>query len=185
VLRWLKVAFPDAALTACDLDTDAVEYCAKQWSAQAVSSSRQPDEVALPGQYDLIWCGSLLTHLGKADWAGWLELFESALVPGGLLVFTTHGMRVAERLREGKPYMLDEEAISRLLKEYDATGFGFQEYADSAGYGVSLAAPSCVCNLVAQFSTLQIAHLHERGWAQHQDVFACVKSQVPTQKEAE
>ncbi len=174
VLRWLRVAFPNATVTACDIDAEAVEFCASTFGAEAVTSSKRLDEVALPTQYDLIWCGSLLTHLGETDWTRGLALFANALKPGGLLVFTTHGRWVAKRLGTENPYMLAEQAIARLLAQYEAEGFGFQPYAHADAYGVSVCTPSWVCERLRQFPTLEIVHLHERGWSQHQDVFACV-----------
>src|SRR5262245_10124406 len=36
VLRYLKAAFPDAALTACDLSRDGVDFCAATFGARAV-----------------------------------------------------------------------------------------------------------------------------------------------------
>jgi SAM-dependent methyltransferase len=177
VLRWLRVAFPNAVVTACDIDGEAVEFCAGTFKAHPVPSASRLDEVILPHNYDLIWCGSLLTHLGEADWMRGLGLFARSLKPGGLLVFTTHGQRVAERLRAGNPYMLDANAISRLLTQYGSAGFGFQTYAHADAYGVSVCTPGWVCERLQQFPALQIVHLHERGWAQHQDVFACVRTE--------
>ena len=42
VLRVLKAVFPDARLTACDLDRDAVDFCARTFGATPVYSHTDP-----------------------------------------------------------------------------------------------------------------------------------------------
>src|SRR3954447_17954814 len=39
VLRFIRAAFPDAELTACDVDRDAVSFCARTFGAQPVYSN--------------------------------------------------------------------------------------------------------------------------------------------------
>jgi hypothetical protein len=58
----LSAASPDAAITACDLDHEAVEFCARTFSARPAFSRELPEQIALPERFDLIWVGSLLTH---------------------------------------------------------------------------------------------------------------------------
>src|SRR5436309_14349941 len=70
VLRTLKAAFPRARLTACDIDHDAVDFCAETFGAEPIYSDEDPRAIELPGQYDLIWCGSLFTHLDAPRRAG-------------------------------------------------------------------------------------------------------------------
>jgi SAM-dependent methyltransferase len=99
VLRVLRAAFPDANLTACDLDRDGVDFCANVLGAKPVYSRSAPDEVELDGGFDLIWCGSLFTHLDARRWPAFFDLLGQALSPGGLLVLTTHGRHPPHVLR--------------------------------------------------------------------------------------
>ncbi len=100
VLRWIKAEFPDARLGAGDIDHDGVDFCAATFGATPVYGREDPADVEIDAPYELIWCGSLFTHLPPERWEGFLALFERALVPEGLLVFTTHGRRIAERIRD-------------------------------------------------------------------------------------
>jgi SAM-dependent methyltransferase len=63
VLRHIRVAFPAARITACDLDRDGVDFCVREFGVNGVYSSSKPAEIPIGDQFDLIWCGSLLTHL--------------------------------------------------------------------------------------------------------------------------
>ena len=100
VLRWIKAEFPDARLGAGDIDHDGVDFCAATFGATPVYGHEDPADIEIDSPYELIWCGSLFTHLPPERWEGFLALFERALAPEGLLVFTTHGRRIAERIRD-------------------------------------------------------------------------------------
>jgi SAM-dependent methyltransferase len=167
ILRMLKAAFPEAELTACDIDRDAVDFCAATFGAMPVYSVENPDELQFGESFDLIWCGSLLTHLDRGWWEGFLALFERALAPGGVLVFTTHGRHVANRLRKRNlkhGLGLTEETTESLLSAYERNDFGFTEYAAQTGYGISLASPAWICGLLAKRPSLRLVTFTERGF---------------------
>src|SRR6185436_1772186 len=63
VLRWIKAEFPAARLGACDIDRDGVDFCAATFGASPVYGREDPAEVEIDDPYDLIWSGSLFTHL--------------------------------------------------------------------------------------------------------------------------
>jgi SAM-dependent methyltransferase len=175
VLRWLQVAFPGAEITACDLDRDGVDFCAETFGATPVYSEPNPQELELPGSFDLIWVGSLLTHLDASRWHGWLDLFESALAEDGLLVFTTHGRGVADRTRRGDvPWPLDAAFNQRLLAGYDEFGFGYQNYPHDPDYGLSLSSPSWVCSQIEGRPELRLLTYGELAWNGWQDIVSCV-----------
>ena len=180
-LRFLKNAFRGARLTACDLDADGVEFCARTFGATPVVSRPDIREVQFPGKYDLIWCGSLLTHIRAEQVAEFLAAFESLLVPGGIVVFTTHGRWIADRLRRGTLNVgLPEAEIPCLLEDYDATGFGYRDYPKSPGYGVSLSSPSWICAQLEKRPLLRQVMFQERGWFYHQDAIGCVRIEEGT-----
>lgn len=174
VLRFLKARYPGASLAACDLDEHAVAFCAKRFGAQGVRSSADLASLDLPGPFDLVWCGSLVTHLDADASAALLALFARSLAPEGVAVVTTHGALVADRLRSGSDtYQLDPEAARAAVESFDATGFGYAGYPWSAGYGVSISSPDWIARAAAE-AGLRVTHVAERGWDDHQDVVALV-----------
>jgi SAM-dependent methyltransferase len=144
VTRVLKAAFPDARLSACDIETDAIEFCARVFDATPIQGRVDPSTIELAGPYDLIWCGSLLTHVDSDRWPGFLRLFESALKPDGVAVFTVHGRKVIRNFQGGATYGLDDESRAGLLADFEATGFGYRHYWGREDYGISLSAPGWV-----------------------------------------
>ena len=80
------------SLTGCDVDAPSVEWC-----QQHLRRSRCFVNEALPplplgdGSLDLIWCGSVFTHLDEDRQDQWLAELHRILVPGGILLASVHG----------------------------------------------------------------------------------------------
>lgn len=175
ILRVFKAAFPQARLAACDIDHDAVDFCAKALGAKPVYSYEQPERIDAGERFDLVWAGSVLTHLPGERWSAFLELFQSMLEPGGVLVFTTAGRTVAEKMRAGEHLGLSQDQVRRLLDDYGRTGFGYHDYPDWPGYGLARSTPEWVCRRLERHPGLRLVCFTERGWGERQDVVACVK----------
>jgi SAM-dependent methyltransferase len=179
VLRWLKAAYPEAQLTACDLLTDGVDFCAESFGATPVYSSPFPEAVTFPGRYDLIFVGSLLTHVDVHHWDHLIALWHTLLAPDGLLVVTTHGEFVAERMRAGHLYGYPAAGIARALRAYGHAGFAFlEEPPANIDYGITLARPEWTLSRLLRHSDFRVVMSGEALWDRHQDVTAVVKRPV-------
>jgi SAM-dependent methyltransferase len=177
VTRHLKAAFPQAQITVADLERDAVDFCAKTFAAVPVYSSNDTRQIDIQGGFDLIWCGSLLTHFDAAQCLEFLTFFRKLLAPRGILVFTMHGRLSANWLRTGTClYSLEAAKIPGLVKSYDATGFGYLDYPNAKGYGISLAAPAWTISHLQTMSDMNLLAYTEMGWDSHQDVIACMRN---------
>ena len=177
VLRYLRAEFPEAAITASDLYVAGLEFCAEAFSARPVPAQLNIDDYELEGPFDLIWVGSLFTHLGSDDWDRLLAMFQETLSPGGVLVFTVYGRNIVRELREGREKLgLKEEHVEEIVREYDETGFGFfPDYNPEVNHGDALASRSWVCSKLDRFPQLQLVLYNEAAWLA-QDVIACVKA---------
>jgi len=178
VLRHLRARFPNASITACDLNRDAVDFCATTFGAKGIYSRENIHETSIDDKFDLIWCGSLFTHLDKSQWSAFLEFFLNHLEEGGLLIFTTHGRYVVRRLHQREEdYHLDELQVSVLLDEYKRMGFGYMDYPSTTDYGISISAPSWVLSVIQRHPPLRIVSFDERGWDRHHDVVVCARDE--------
>jgi SAM-dependent methyltransferase len=176
VLRYVKAAFPEAEITACDLVWDAVDYCASVFGAIPVYSKQEPRQIKLGGGFDLIWCGSLLTHLDENGSADFLRLFNSLLSENGILVFTLHGLSCVYAVREGYfSYNLDESQKNQLHKRFSRRGYWYTNYPGKKNYGVSFTAPSWVAKQFFQLPDFRLLTYTEMGWDNHQDVVSCIR----------
>jgi SAM-dependent methyltransferase len=176
VLRHLQAAFPAAKLTACDIEREGVDFCAQTFGAIPAYSSLSPGEIQLSGGYDLIWVGSLLTHVNAAISREFLRLFHANLRPGGLLVFTLHGRNVAERMAANPAfYGVEAGAAETALKDYREGGFGYASYPTTMvnvgdNYGISLASPCWAYNELQTLPQTRLVNYSEVAWDAHQDV---------------
>jgi SAM-dependent methyltransferase len=176
VLRFLVRRFPRAAFTACDLDRDGVDFCAQTFGATPVYSIEDLDALSFDAPFDLIWCGSLVTHLNENATRALFRLFARHLAPGGLLIFTAHGDFVARRMPKGEfDYMLTGEQIEAITARYTRTGFGYADYAGQQSYGVSLTAPAWIRAQLAAVGGLREVYFRERVWDDHHDVYGYVR----------
>jgi SAM-dependent methyltransferase len=179
VARMLRAAFPEAGLTVCDIDRDGVDFCAAQFDAEPVYSHEDIRRVIMMRSFDLIWCGSLFTHLDRDRWLPFLEFFSDHLNPDGVLVFTTHGRQPIHWMVDGFfDYGLTKHEQHALMQGYATGGFGFVTPANQA-FGISLSSTAFVCSEVDRLPTLKIIGLHEAGWAGHQDVVSCMRLRTP------
>jgi len=175
VLRMLRAYFPDSRIVACDLDKNGVDFCHKTFNAIPVYSEKKTDQISIKEKFDLIWCGSLFTHLNIDDMQDFLLFFESILSSQGILVFTTHGRRSIDLIKKGKDYGLDSKKLTKLVEDFENNGFGFQQYEGQEDYGISESSPMYVLSRLQRLTSLRLLAYTEWGWDNHQDVISCIK----------
>ncbi len=83
VLRFLRARFPDAEIVASDVKRGGVRFCRRHLGATGHRSGADLDQVEFGRRFDLIFCGSLATHLNERDVGALLALCERSLTPGG------------------------------------------------------------------------------------------------------
>ncbi len=175
VLRWLCAAFPQAQIVAADANAKAVAAVRQLFDVTSFTLDLSLKE-NIGSNFDLIWVGSLATHLPEDSLVALLGRLNSLLSSNGLLVVTMHGSYVADRIaRAEKTYGLDPDGRMSLISAYQNNGYGFSAYPKQQSYGIA------VCTASKLMSLLESARIHpilyqERGWARHQDCVAGVKT---------
>lgn len=177
VLRWLRAQHGYATITACDLDRDGVDFCATQFGARPVYS--QPDLRQLPfdNQFDLIWVGSLVTHLPQPRWLTTLDCLVRWVRAYGVIVFTTQGRTVSSLLARGRRNIAETIDKPALLEEYARTGFAYQRYFESNAeedYGLALTSPEWLMRTLQRYPDIIMRAYLEEAWGM-QDVVILYK----------
>jgi SAM-dependent methyltransferase len=175
VTRWLKAAYPEASLACCDLRPQDVEFCHEVFGAEAWLSCRDIEACEFRGPYDLIWMGSVLTHLSEAGSTRLIERAMAALNPKGLLVATTSGRSIRAVQDREKAYLQGDEWPT-VQRGYDEAGYGYVDYPPyegfEPGYGISLSSPAWVTKLATAVPGRRLVMISETAWDGTQDVFA-------------
>ena len=176
VLRHLVRRIPPARVTACDVDPQAIRFCRVEFGVRALRSRRDLRQLRLPATYDLVFVGSLLTHLDPADAVVLLDLLAAGLTPGGQLIFTTQGASCLEHLDWYGAYFAGASATYRARVGRD--GVCFLPYPRRSAYGITIHAREYVETLLARryAPRLRLVRFAERGWDAHQDVWSVQRS---------
>ncbi len=166
VTRHLVKFFPDSQVFVSEKDKAKQHFCESMFGAQGLDLpldfSGEPTR-----QFDLIFVGSLLTHLNERLSINALRYLLKSLSEGGLLIMTTHG-RHATTLAAGSG-QLEQKTLHQFMRN----GFG---YDGGSTYGNSRMAPSWVLRTFESMPDARVLGHKERGWARHQDVFVIEKA---------
>lgn len=170
VARHLRAAFPQAEMFFCDLDAEGIAFCTATFGGTAILSAPDLSSVELPNDIDLIWVGSLFTHIDRVRAERWLAYLSAHLSADGVLVATFHGPWSIEKHKQHA--FINDKAWSSILDQFDRTGFGYAPYTEYnlGDYGVSLCRPSAVVEMVDRIEKVRLIGYMERGWGDNHDV---------------
>ena len=93
--RHLVKALGADRVVVSDVVPSAVEFSKNTFGVDGFLSASVPEQVQWPQRYALVFVLSLFSHLPRSTWSRWLKVLYEAVAPGGLLVFSTHGVKAA------------------------------------------------------------------------------------------
>ena len=177
VTRHLRAFCPDAEIWVCDIRNDHLSFCAERFGARTKTSHEDLTAVGFDGEFDLIFCGSLLTHVTESDTQAALSLIARSLSPTGIALVTFHGRHSSHVQRNRWKYLDDD--LFRIAEDAAVrSGFGFVQYpkeerarlGTSERYGISLIRPRWLIGQLELNPGVRILGYAERAWDDHQDV---------------
>ena len=163
IARFLRASYPDANITFCDIESDAVDFCSSEFDGNSLYSSPDLCDLEFPNKFDLIWVGSLFTHVDYARTERWIKYLCGALSPDGVLVATFHGAWALEFQK--KHPMIDNDLWQKILNGYRNDGYGYASYRNRGmkDYGISLARPSKITAIVKKLMGVRLPSNAEMG----------------------
>lgn len=177
VLRFLQAVFPGAEITGADRDLMALGFCQSRFDIQTFSPSIKNKTAEFEKKYDLIWCGSLITHLPQDEISTLLEFFYESLEPGGLCIFSTHGDLIAEVIKnKPRTYRLSNNQGLRIYDDYKNSGYGFGSYGKDPNYGISVVSPEKMTLIASGIGNWSPVYCKPRMWDNHHDIYAYRKN---------
>jgi SAM-dependent methyltransferase len=172
VTRWLCAAFPEAEISVTDLRETDLEFCAKNFRVTPWPSGTEIDALQAPDRYDLIWAGSVLTHLPAAKSLNLLNKLIGWTRPGGLLVVSLHGRTAIDIRRRNVWAYLHDSGWQTIENEHRRIGYGYADYENQTGYGIAVVSLDWIAKWVMDMSSVRLVLLTERAWDNHHDVLA-------------
>ena len=174
----LRAFLPEARIVASDL-YDYHRISAQTFQIDCLLSKVNIREIEFGEKFDLIFCGSLLTHLPEALFSDTIELIGRSLSDSGIAVITLQG-RFSDHLQATRPnFYIPDQYYEVAAESVRRTGFGYVDYTHNVlqglfdkeeGYGIALVRPHWVLRLLEPRTDLRLLGYIERGWDSHQDV---------------
>lgn len=177
VTRWLRAHWPEAQLAATDLRAADLEFCAAEFGCTTFLSGTDIAALGAPGTYDLIWAGSVLTHLDRTGAEALLEKLLSWTRPGGLVVASVHGRSCIPRAAEFKHYGLERAHWYAMVHAFEkGADYVYADYdMHKPGYGISVVRAGWVAGLAERLPGTRLLLHGERLWDDHHDVVALLR----------
>lgn len=175
--RHLRAAFPNAEIFFCEIDHEAADFCASTFAGTPFYSEPDLTRVKLPANLDVIWIGSLFTHLDERRTTKWLSYLAEHLSEHGIIVATFHGRYTLE-LAKVFHGVTGNADWSQVVAGREENGFGFANYPNNYGvdgYGVSVAKASKIMDIAEGIPGTRTLAYTERGWANNHDVLVLGK----------
>ena len=173
VTRHLVKFFPDSEISASDIEREKQAFVVSRYGARPVDCP--PNfTTPLPEKYDLIFVGSLFTHLDAGLFERALDFFLDGLSSQGILVMTLHGRYTATALSAGRAH----PRMMRTVDMFRRAGFSYVEQERTrygVSYGTSFSAPSWVVSLIERRAHATLLAYKERAWDNHQDALLLQK----------
>ncbi|HKA29582.1 MAG TPA: class I SAM-dependent methyltransferase [Candidatus Binatia bacterium] len=172
VTRWLVRALGPERVIAADLDRQAIRFCSHAFGISTVRSPCDPARVANRDSYDVVFVGSLLTHLPVSGCAAALRALRGIVRPDGILILSTQGESCLAHLDWYGPEFV--AAADEFRTGVRRDGAAFVPYRGRRDYGITILTPRAVEALVEQDAepALRLVRFVERGWDRHQDVWS-------------
>lgn len=92
VARFLPALFPGVTLSVSDIKPESVVFCKTQLLLHGFDHSANASEANIEDTYDVIFAGSVFTHLPRSSAEDWLDVLSEATNPGGTLIFSIHNI---------------------------------------------------------------------------------------------
>ncbi|MDP1818747.1 MAG: class I SAM-dependent methyltransferase [Acidimicrobiales bacterium] len=173
VLRHLVDLVP-AAWTACDLDASGVRFCSRAFAATPVRSRIPLSAVTFPATYDVVWMGSLVTHLGEAALDDLWATLGACTAPTAIVAMSVLRPAMAVHLEMFGPGM--QQHLGDVERRLEAAGVAYVPYPHYArgDYGVTFHDPDRLPAQVAAAGGRTVELMaHEVGaWQGMQDYVA-------------
>jgi SAM-dependent methyltransferase len=90
VARYLSVLPEVQRLVGIDIDGEHIAWCRRHLAGDFDATPAQPPTRLLSASFDVVYAGSVFTHLDDGRQRAWLREIHRLLTPGGLLIASTH-----------------------------------------------------------------------------------------------
>ena len=164
VTRFLVQDVPAERVWCFDVDETAVRFCSKEFGVNPLF--RYSEGL----HFDVVYAISVVTHLDEPEIERFIGGASNWLNPGGILLFTFHGDRAVDVMRD--PASPSHVHLGGIESDLVTQGFAFRPYEKSTDCGTTWHRPDYLRELVRSTSGsgLEEVLFTPAGLDNHQDV---------------
>ncbi|MDP3173287.1 MAG: class I SAM-dependent methyltransferase [Phenylobacterium sp.] len=157
--RILIQKLPRDRIWVSDIYAEAVDWQAQTFGVNAFASSPDPALLDHAGGHDLVFVGSMFSHLPAGLFHDWLAKLYGFLGPRGVLAFSVH-----------------DEALLPAGESMDATGLRYFRASESGSldadiYGMSYVTEAFVADAIARVAPGVASRRFPKGLYENQDLY--------------
>lgn len=90
--------YPALCVSGCDVDAAAIAWCRGRFPAMRFKTTTEwPPCDGAAASFDIVWCGSVFTHIDESHQDAWLQELRRLLRSNGALLASVHGRRSWEK----------------------------------------------------------------------------------------
>jgi SAM-dependent methyltransferase len=175
VTRHLEYSNHNHHTIACDIHPEAIEFLERVMGVEAILSEAVPEKFHPRHSFQVIFAISFFSHMPNMTWGRWLRTLVDLLSENGILIFTTHGEKIARTWRADK-------GISDYWGEivFDESGYWFRPETEQHDlptdeYGTTLVTPLYVTNRISEIKAASLLFFQEGFWWGGQDTYVVQK----------
>lgn len=90
--RFLVRLLAHERITVAEIDPAAVRFQQETFGVHGVVPGTGPESLRLDGSFDVVLASSFFSHLPAARFEAWMARLYALVAPGGLLIFSVHGI---------------------------------------------------------------------------------------------
>ena len=150
-----------------DIYKEAVDFQRKYFNVNGFYSHTEPSKVEFPGRFEVIYVGSLFTHLPQDRFEEWLVVLYSVLEEDGVLIFSTQGEI------DCPPEIGSDPSGFTYVKGGESSSLSLKEY------GLTYVTRDWVERLAGRLGIGNLYFL-EKELCEHQDIYVATKKYMPS-----
>ncbi|HEX4439780.1 MAG TPA: class I SAM-dependent methyltransferase [Thermoanaerobaculia bacterium] len=170
--RFLVRRLPADRITISEIEPSAVRFQEETFGVRGVVSATDPADFRVDGAFDAIVACSFFSHLPEGRFHQWLARLYGLLAPGGMLLFSVHGMRLLAQAEADE----DVGIVFRAASE--------SRRLEAAEYGTTFVTPGWVRSAATAATTTTRGESHAllafpHGLCGFQDLYALLRAPLP------
>lgn len=171
VTRFLSGYYGKDNIHCSDVKQDAVQFQVKNFGVTGHLSYFNPDDFLIHDKYEVIFAGSLFSHLNESLFVRWLEKLLKLLNSKGILIFSVHDMSMySSGYSENFKYVENNEDLPfSIIKET------IQNVKD---YGISFVKEKFVKDTVQNINKDYTCIRYAKSFGGIQDVYVVTNSEL-------